>query len=239
MILIGIGVIGLLWYTYVKTYKPPTCYDGDRNQGELGKDCGGPCRLLCPFQTEDMEVEWTNLFEIAPDSWTAAAYVQNKNADAFTREAKYRFTFYDSIGRMIGTREGSTFVGGEPSLLVLESRIDGTVNEPYRVTFEWVGKPVYYKADRVKDVLIEQHEILPATVGSEVRAVLANRQPVAAEDVEVALIAYDADQNAMAVSTTYVDFLAPRSTRAISFSWPTGFAERPSRIEFITRVPVE
>ncbi|MFH1173887.1 MAG: hypothetical protein V1725_02015 [archaeon] len=26
----------------------PTCFDGIQNQGELGKDCGGPCSRVCP-----------------------------------------------------------------------------------------------------------------------------------------------------------------------------------------------
>ena len=236
-VILLVGVVFLVWYLYVNTYAPPTCFHAKRNQAEEGTDCGGPCRLLCPFHTEDTEVMWTRLFEISPGSWTAVAYVQNRNYNAYTPDARYRFTLYDSSGRSIGTREGTTFVGGEPTLAVVESRIEGINNEPYRATFEWVGKPSYYREERIRDVVIEQHEIVPSSIGVDVRAVINNKQPVSVEDVEVVLIAYDKDQNATAVSKTYVEYLGPRSTQSINFSWPKGFSVKPSRIEFIPRVP--
>ena len=229
----------LIVYVVIKTYAPPTCFDNDKNQDEAGVDCGGPCSLMCPFQTKQMEVEWVQLFKVGASSWTAVAYIQNTNYDAYTASARYRFTIYDSMGRAIDKREGTTFAGGEPAFAVVESRITSSADDPYRVSFEWLDKPVYYREERIKDVVVAGHTILPSAVGAEIRATLSNKQPVPAEDVEVVLIAYDAQENAIAASKTYVEYMAPRSTQAISFSWPNGFTVQPSRVEFIPRVPLD
>lgn len=238
-ILITVLFVSLITYLYITTYQPPNCFDNSKNQDEQGIDCGGSCSLMCQFQTEAMDIEWARLFEVTPGTWTAAAYIQNRNYNAYTNNARYRFTFYDSSGRVIGTREGTSFAGGESAFAIIESRITNENNTPYRVSFEWIGQPVYYRLNVRPDIAVEGYDMVPSAVGTEIRTVLRNKQPVPVRNAEVVFIAYDADENAIAASKTYVEYLGPRSSQQISFSWPEGFATKPSRVEFIPREPVQ
>lgn len=237
--LLGILFIALVVYLSIKLYTPPTCFDGKRNQEELGKDCGGSCRLLCPFQTNDLTVDWTRVLEVSPGLWTAVAYLQNTNYDTYAYEAPYRFTLYDTTGRSITEREGTTFVGGEPAMAIIESRIEVGDAQPYRASFEWLAQPSFYTEERVRGVGIAEHQVRDLNVGVEVFAVIRNEQPVEVKNLEVQLIVYDASQNAIAASETYVDYIAPRSMHNVSFTWPTKFPSQPSRLEFIPRIPIQ
>lgn len=75
--------------------------------------------------------------------------------------------------------------------------------------------------------------------GSEVTAVLNNQAPVPVEDVEVVVVIYDGDENAIAASKTYIDRIEARERRKLTFSWPNAFPDKPERLEFVPRVPAQ
>lgn len=55
--IIFIIFIFLFIYFFEKTKPEPTCFDGIKNQGELGVDCGGPCPPCRLFELKEIKVQ--------------------------------------------------------------------------------------------------------------------------------------------------------------------------------------
>jgi hypothetical protein len=230
-------LVGLGLYFTVGLYRPPSCVDRKQNQDEQGVDCGGKCSTYCAWQTQEVRLVWARTFESSPGVYNAVAYLENPNFDKQADVAKYRFRMYDEDGVMVAEREGVTSMRRDPIVTVFEARILLQSGEPYRTTFEWVEGITWKKAELARRVQVGEESVVPARVGSELRAVVQNAEPVPLRDVEVVVIVYDSSETAIAVSRTYIDFLAPREKKAISFAWTTTLPKNIGRIEFISRVP--
>jgi hypothetical protein len=239
---IGIASVFLLVLSIVLFsiwYEPPTCFDQKQNQDEIGVDCGGQCSefLLCAQQVSGLDILFAKVFSISEGVWSAVAYVQHTNNNAYTNEARYKFEFYDVDGKFIGEREGSTYVGSEETrFVIVESKLDLGERTPYRVMFEWLEDPVWHLYTPTKNIVVEEREIVRLNYGVEIRAWLRNNQPVPVKDVEVSVLVFDNTETAIAVSTTFVEFVGPRESVPISFSWPHYFDKKITRTEFHYRV---
>ncbi len=224
-------------YITITTYSPPSCYDGKRNKGEVGVDCGGVCDIMCPSQVKMPNIIWVRSFEISNGLWTAIAYTENSNPQAYAPKERYKFTLYDKDNNIIAEREGETFINGNVALPVLEGRINVGNNIPYRTSFEWLGTLPWYKLKSTFNVVIKKQVLKDYDSKPRITAKLISREPFLLRDIEVVVIVYDKKQNAISASKTYVDKLSPRSERNISFTWPKPFTTKPSRWELMPMIP--
>jgi hypothetical protein len=226
-------------YFGIGLYRPPSCFDGKKNQTEEGVDCGGVCARYCSWQTQEVRLLWSRTFESTPGVYNAVAYLENPNFDKQTDGAKYRFRMFDREGIMVHEKEGVIAIRREPIVGIFESRIFLPSGEPYRTTFEWMEPIVWKKADPARRVQVGEEAFMPARVGSELRAIVKNTEPVILRDVEVLVFLYDSSETVVAVSNTYIDFLAPRENKTISFAWSIPLPKNIGRVEFIPRVPAQ
>ena len=67
---------------------------------------------------------------------------------------------------------------------------------------------------------------------------LSNSSIETIKDIEVVAIIFDLKDNAVAVSSTFVERLSDRSSRNLVFTWPNKFDTKSSRIEIIPRIPL-
>jgi hypothetical protein len=236
-IMVACGVLALLIYVGINTYRPPSCFDDTLNQGELGVDCGGPCDLKCTSQVEPLRLLWTRAFEVDAGVYSILAYANNPNYEAYSDSAPYKFTLYDQDNFVIYEYEGSTFVTSEPVVPIFVGPVHLDDKIPYRVLFEWTAWPEWRNEPRPHRVTIEERVVTSPNFGAEVTAVLKNEEPLPAQGVEVVLIVYDQSDNAIGSSKTVVDYVPPRGTQTITFSWPHVFENKIGRLEFIPRVP--
>lgn len=239
-ILSTLGIIffvALGTYVIVRMYKPPTCFDQKLNQDELAIDCGGVCKLMCASQVSALNTVWARAFQVTPGLWSALAYVENPNVSAEVYEATYKFTFFDRNNEIIVEREGSTFITHEAILPVFEGRIAFEEKVPYKTKFEWTGTQAWTRLDAVYTVAIEEQQLLKPTTQPEIKAVLVNKDPFPLTDIEVVVIVFDANDNAIGVSKTYVDRISARGKSNISFSWSSPFEAKPERWQLVARVP--
>jgi len=235
----GIVLVALVVYIYVNLRQPSSCFDHKRNQDEIGIDCGGTCSLLCRSQTGELNTLWVQTFEVSQGIWSALAYIENPNFNAYATDIPYRFTLYDRNGIAILKREGSTYILGEPVIPIFVGQIAVGSRTPYRATFEWLHDPVWQKLVSRYQVAFEEQQIQGDAGRPEVTVVIKNTEPTELRDIEVVAIVYDKDQNAIAVSQTYVDILQPREKRLLTFSWPHPFTATPVRVELLPRIPMQ
>lgn len=235
----SIIVISLTVYLAIRLYVPPSCFDGKRNQDEVGIDCGGGCDLYCASQVGSVKTSWINLFEVSPGWWSVLAYLENPNFDKWTDYLPYRIVLYDEAGTQLLERKGITYANSELTIPIFEGRFPTKDKTPTRATFEWLDTPVWYKPRDTHRVTTEQHELFVAGVGHELQVTVVNGEPFPVRDVTVVAILYDTRENPLAVSETYIDYMGLRERKRVSFSWPRPFPEAVGRIEFIPRVPAQ
>jgi hypothetical protein len=229
LLLIPTGIIA--WKIF---YKVPTCFDGKRNQGERGIDCSGPCSLVCRNETASPVILWQRLFKVSGGIYTAAAYIQNPNLGAGARNVPYRVRVYNQEGISMYERRGFIDIHPKYSFPIIEPGLDVGERVPSRMTFEFLEEPRWIQ---------ESDELLPLTISEEVsynvtthpriEAKLQNQTVKDILNVPVAVVVYNRDNNAMAVSRTVVERVPASADTKVVFTWPEPFLEPVLRTEII------
>ena len=208
-------------------YEPPTYFDGKQNQDELGIDCGGSSKYLCPFQVTDPVVLFVRAFEVVPGVYNTVAYIENANFNAGVRNFGYTFKLLDVNIAVIATRIGRSFLTPGSISPIFENTIETQGNIPVRTFFEFEGElkwsriiPKEGNPLSVKSRVLKNADTLP-----RIDAVIENSSVFEIPDVEIIAVVFNALGNAIAASRTFVDFVPRRSTVNIVFTWPTPFSK--------------
>lgn len=212
---------------YPSLNKPPTCMDNIQNGDETGVDCGGSCVIACLSEAQNLSVLWTRAFKVIPGRYNAVAYFVNHNKSLAIQKINYRFRFADERNIYIGKREGSTFVLPSGNFAVFEPGIDVGNYVPVYVTFEFTETPIWLQVSQAKidqlKVSISNIAITDEATSPRLSAIVKNNSLFTIPNVNVIVILYDAMQNAISASRTYIDELAPLQGKGVNFTWPEPF----------------
>ena len=220
--------------------QPPTCTDGKRNGDELGPDCGGICPELCVEQMGDLLIHWSRAFKVSDGVYDVVALLENPNEEAGLSELIYKFKLYDGENILVEERFGKTFVNPKERFVVFESGIQTGERIPKRVfaelfkEYKWM-KPEVDSQD-IPDIQVRNQRMENLDVKPRLRASIENKSPFTAYDIELTAILFDKDDNAMAVSSTFIDKLSQYESKDISFTWREPFLTFPVKIDIIPRI---
>lgn len=230
----GVITAGLYFLRY---YEAPSCTDGKHNQDEEGTDCGGSCAVVCPVNIAEPIVLWSRVFSVTGGIHNAVAYVENPNQGVGVQMATYRFKLYDENNVLVLERVGKGFIAPKERFAVFEPRLNTGNRVPKRAFFEFVRFSDWTKVPQEMPKMIVRGEKFSNLSSSpRVDAVLQNGTIVDINDIDVAAIVYDENDNAMAVSATKVDVLKADAIYNLAFTWEEPFPSSPSRVEIIPRV---
>ena len=227
VIIVFFSVVGfLLLYPYFN--KAPSCIDNKQNGDETGIDCGGSCAKACTAEVNKLSILWARVFEIMPGRYNAAAYVENKNIDTAVNKIKYRFRFSDKDNVYIGKREGETFVPPSGKFAVFEPAIDLGNSIPVYTTFEFTEDPLWIKVpqdkvNQLQQVFISDVKLQDEDTSPKLFATIKNNSLFIIPEISVVAILYDASNNAISVSGTYLDLLRGEQSEQLNFTWPQPF----------------
>lgn len=232
---IAVLVIVIVVPTFFVVYRPPTCVDGKKNQGELGIDCGGPCKLLCSAEALEPIVVWKRFFNISPGVYSATAYIQNPNVNYISKgSVGYRFRLYSDKNVLLAERIGEVEIVPNRNIPVFEPNILVGNLIPSRVAFEldkvseWEKTDAEYPSITATDPVLSREDSTP-----RLSATLNNADFAEFRNVPVVAILYDVDGNAIGASRTVVEYLGRNSKQQIFFSWPQPFGKAISQRELI------
>ncbi len=218
-------------------YKPPTCFDGKKNQGETGVDCGGPCTLLCSAEYAPLSVLWSRFSKVSDGVYNVLAYIENPNLNAGASNLDYVFKLYDKDGIILGERYGRTFAPTNKVLAVFEPEMRTGNLTPHRVEFMFSNKAIWYKQNTTENPLsVSQSIISRAETAPRLSTIITNKSLNLIKQIEAIGIVYNTDDNTIAFSRTIIDDLAPREERNINFNWPRPFSEKQARTEIILKI---
>lgn len=219
---------------YFALDEDPTCFDGRENGDEAGVDCGGSCKLACPFEVRDLIVRWDESFSVREGEWGAVAYVENPN-DLFAENVRYTFRFVDDKGVTIGRRDGETLVPPRKVFTVFESGIDLGERSPSQefLSFETEDTSWIKPGAEPAGLEISSIRIAKNISGTQLLGVVSNPSVREIQDIELTGILYDLEGNVIAASETYIDVLGAGASEGIVFTWPKDFGDEIARREVL------
>ena len=213
-----VGVIGfmVLIFVYQTLFTaPPLCTDGKQNGNEHGVDCGGSCALLCASETRAPIVLWSRAFESAPQTYTAAAYIQNNNPGAGARKVAYSFQLFDADNKLVVERQGSTDLPPVPTVPIVESGINVGYRTVARALFAFSTQPTWVRAGELPALSVSSQSL--AADGTRLSAILRNGSYTSAR-ATVAAVLFDDENVARAASKSTVTVPA-RGEVPLTFTW--------------------
>jgi len=219
---------------YPIIFKKPTCLDGKKNGTETGIDCGGSCNLMCKEDISTPVILWSRAFPVTGTNYNLVAFVENRNKNSGVINAPYEFRVYDSNNKLLGRRQGTTFIPPNQQFAVFESRFDAGQSQIKSVTFEftenttplsWVKKfpTVQTLPIRVKNIILDNNKNTPT-----LSAVISNDSVYNIPSFDVIAILYDADKNAINASKTHKDHLDSNNSLPVIFTWPEALTATPA-----------
>ncbi len=216
-------IFGLIIYAlYARyAYVAPTCFDKKQNQDETGKDCGGVCARVCPFQIEPLQVSWVKSFKIVDGQYNAVAYIENPNDFVGTQDLEYTIRLFDGNDE-VAVRSGVTQLPPNAVYPIFEGRIytDESV-EVTRTEIEFKGDTVWLQGEKGKEnFTLINRELLSVDSKPRLNAVIENRELVEARDLEIVATIFNAVGQPITASQTFIEYFSPESQEEVVFTWP-------------------
>lgn len=199
----------------------PTCFDRVQNGDEHGVDCGGSCALVCANEAHAPVVLWSRIFQTTPGVYTAAAYIQNNNPGAGTKQVAYSFQIFDADNQLIIERDGVVDLPPVQTIPIIEPNIAIANRTPARVLFGFANVPAWHQVPAGTVPKLSVTKQLLATDASRLSATLVNDTLIDAKRVTVGAVLFDASGTARAASRSIVD-VSKKSSTPVVFTFPGG-----------------
>lgn len=222
-------IAGAVWY---RVQPPPSCEDGKQNQNELDVDCGGSCARVCPFEVKPVREIWSRVFKIDENRYDTVTFLKNPNRIHAARQLGYRIKVFDSNDILITTKVGEAFLNPAESLYLYSSRLDTGNAVPRRVSFEVTEGPIWQRIEnfpRLPRVTFKSFTNQPTPL---LVAEVENDSLKTISDLQIIAVLSDEVENALAVSSTLIDQLAPAEKREIAFTWGKSLPVDPTFFNF-------
>lgn len=218
-------VIFIIVPAFLLFYKAPTCFDGKMNGNETGYDCGGSCARLCQDSFKPAYSKWggAKFEKLASGLYNVAAYIVNPNIEGAAIGVPYKISLYDDRGILITEREGRVTLYPHRDSLVFQTAVDVDKRIPAKATFEFTSAPNWFKSlDYLGGLAVVDKKYQEDDMSSSLEVTIENRSLLQYEDVQVSVVLYDIDGNAIGFSQTLIDSIAPKNGREIApYTWPT------------------
>lgn len=228
------ALIGLILYLI---YRPvPNCFDNQKNQNELGVDCGGICTKACAEQIKPLKIYWARPLLVTRGWYDLVAQVENLNVDFGVRDVPYTFYLYDADNVLITKKTGTTFVNAGERFLIFNSRVETGEKEIKKAFLEFSPDLAWERAKSLsKDISLERKNYTN-TPKPSLRLVAHNDGLQTIKDIQILTVLSDINSNAFAASATVIDKLEPSSQKDAYFTWPTPFVDDPVTVDSYWRI---
>lgn len=226
-------------FTYKLIFKQPTCSDGKQNGTETGIDCGGSCTRVCDTEAIPPVVIWSRAFPVIDNNYNLVAFVENRNKNSAVVSADYEFRIYDTNNKLLGRRQGKTFIPPNQQFAVFESRFYAGDSKIRTISFEFTSPLVWVKKEPTLNTLPISVNKIVFDNNPDTPTLSANIQNDSIYDIpefDVIAILYDIDHNAINASKTHKSKLLNNSTISTYFTWPEAFEVEPVNKEVLIQI---
>jgi hypothetical protein len=236
-IVIGAGVALTLIATL---YHAPSCTDNKQNQGEEGIDCGGPCTYLCTAGESAPYVEFVRQLSPSPGRTDVIAYVENRNATAAAKGAKYTITLYGTDNLVVAQKSGTVDLPPKALVPIFVPNFYSGYQTVARAFLEFDDASFkWYRYEDTRPVL-PATDITLAQAGAapRVTANIGNPTALPLFRIPVVVTVFDADGNAIAASASVLPQIPAMGTAPAIFTWNAAYSASAAREDVVPIVPL-
>ena len=240
LVIIGLVILTLLAGVAIATfYNAPTCNDGKQNEDEAGIDCGGAsCTYLCSASLYVPTISYVRTLSLPNGRTDVIAYVENKNTNAFVRNAEYTLELFDANHTQVGTQSGVLDLpsaGGAPVYLPNLFTGNAKVVQAFLTFTE--GSLNWQSGEPHDPRVSVTDSVLVRTPTPRLTAILMNNTPDPIAGVKVIAGVMDTKGNAIAASQTVVSYIPAFEQATAVFTWNEPFSATTT-LEYIYPVNV-
>jgi len=225
----------IFWIIYILFLKPtPTCFDGRRNQGETGVDCGGSCPPCEITQLKPLTVNWATSTPARENEISLLAEIANPNLNFGAKTFSYQFKVIGPFGALLKTVEGQSFIyPNEAVKYLMEPALKINLQDVTRVELSIEKESMVWQSEKemIKpDLDISSHQTTTVNGSVTVKGIIQNKNPLLISQVKIIAVLYNfqGDKILNASYTTLTD-LKGSEQRAFSIELPKG--ERTEQLD--------
>ncbi len=208
------------FFIYLGFYHmPPSCFDNNLNQGEVGVDCGGPC-FPCELKGVEIQHSPIAIFDVGGDKVTFLTQLQNPS-ETYGVSLLYRFDVFGDFGERIETINGRvTLKGGE---------LDYVVSPGIKVGIEDINRVIlkiidtHWYIDEVVPVYDIALENIKTVVADDARVVgrIVNRESLLFSTARITALLKDEYNRVVHASIVELINIAPLGGRDFVIFFPS------------------
>lgn len=216
---------GIAWLAYVSLFfRPASCFDGKMNQGELGIDCGGPCKTFCLAQNLTPPSALGEPLVFQPSSGLVSVLIELKNPNTSTalRQVPYQVTVTGDTGGPLEIKGVASLYASEVRRLVLvrpANGLSGMLDAKLTIattSAQWAAAETFRKP--ILDVL--SAVTTGDADGTRVEGTVTSDDALSVTDVTVVALFYDTTGTLLGASQTVLARLAPGASSRFTISYP-------------------
>ncbi len=218
--------------------RPASCSDNIKNQDEINIDCGGTCKRVCLAEISPLRKNWVRFFKTGDGKYDVAALIENPNYNLGLESLDYTFKLYDADKFFITEKVGQTFVNSRDKFVIFEGSLDTGKRIPVKAIIDFVTPMTWSRIDPKKSrspVNTQNKELMEGQT-PRLSAEIINSSTLDLDGISITAVVYDEDDNAIAVSQTFVDYLKRGGVWKIFFTWPKPFATSHPTTQIYPRV---
>ncbi len=180
--------------------------------------------MVCKEEVVPLVTLWSKAFALRKGEVNVAALVENQNPRFSIPKLAYNFKLYDKDNILITERSGVTFANANERLLIFESQIAVGERIPVRAFIEF-RPPLWERLKKAQGQLpvsVRQQQLVQGDA-PQLTARMQNNGVRPLYDLTVLALIVDKDEDAVAVSSTFVNTLPAGSDSELTFTWPAAF----------------
>jgi len=170
------------------------------------------------------------------------ALVENQNTEAAISSISYEFKLYDENNIFVTRRTGKTYILPNNQTAIFEAGLETGDRVVVRSEFSFTETPLWLQTPKFNkgSVSVSSSEIVmkDSFTNPRLTATIRNNGRFSLHNFDVVAILYNEDNNAIAVSATFIEELNETEEYNVFFTWQDPFREEPVRIEILPQVNV-
>lgn len=230
------ALFGASWYFL--SAPATTCFDGERNQGEQGTDCGGPCSEACPevYDPAELIVREAAFVPGGEEGvYDVLGTVYNPNDELGASDITYVFRLKGASGETLVEMSGRSFILPQETKTILAVGLRAP-SRPQEVEIvfpdaEW-EKFSGYRERPALSILYKRYEkIADGPFFGEATGTLSNDSLFDFGSIVVKVILRDADGKPIAFNQTEMNTVLSKENRDFRLRWPKAFPGEVASID--------
>ena len=215
---------------FLMYYEPkPTCRDGIQNQGELGIDCGGPCKICPPpKEIKPLEILWTEIIQSGSMSYDLISRIKNPNSNWGIGFLDYKFVLYGKAGEILLEKNGSTYILPGYEKYIIETPVDSSA-APEKIVLE-LGHISWEKSQNFEKLNFPIRDkkfkaINNSSSVGEVSGIVVNSTLYDLGEININIVLFDANRRIVGVNITDMATMMSDEKRYFNAIWYWPFSK--------------